>query len=171
MTTCNKVPCQTWRKNTMPCSDNYKTCWHKPLRKRMKISSTTRNTLAWSIKLSLILTHLDYIANGKKSCYNLQQFTGRKCVTLFSAVLWRHPSHRPCLLDVRRCNVVLRNINVRNTCKRLRYSQNIGGIASRSWFDLLYNWPPNSELLLNNSLLELIYFLINKKKKKSHSKL
>ena len=29
-----------------------------------------------------------------------------------------------------------------------------------SWFDLLYNWPPNSELLLNNSLLELIYFLI-----------
>ena len=33
--------------------------------------------------------------------------------------------------------------------------------ASRSWFDLLYNWPPNSELLLNNSLLELIYFLSN----------
>ena len=31
------------------------------------------------------------------------------------------------------------------------------GIA-RSWFDLLYNWPPNSELL-NNSLLELVYFL------------
>ena len=30
-----------------------------------------------------------------------------------------------------------------------------------SWFDLLYNWPPNSELLLNNSLLELIYFLNN----------
>ena len=26
---------------------------------------------------------------------------------------------------------------------------------------LLYNWPPNSELLLNNSLLELIYFLNN----------
>ena len=32
--------------------------------------------------------------------------------------------------------------------------------AARSWFDLLYNWPPNSEVLLNNSLLELIYFLI-----------
>ena len=32
---------------------------------------------------------------------------------------------------------------------------------SRSWVDLLYNWPPNSELLLNNSLLELIYFLNN----------
>ena len=31
--------------------------------------------------------------------------------------------------------------------------------SARSWFDLLYNWPPNSELLLNNSLLELIYFL------------
>ena len=30
---------------------------------------------------------------------------------------------------------------------------------SNLWFDLLYNWPPNSELLLNNSLLELIYFL------------
>ena len=29
-------------------------------------------------------------------------------------------------------------------------------------FDLLYNWPPNIELLLNNSLLEriYIYFLI-----------
>ena len=26
-------------------------------------------------------------------------------------------------------------------------------------FSLLYYWPPNSELLLNNSLLELIYFL------------
>ena len=33
--------------------------------------------------------------------------------------------------------------------------------AARSWFDLHYNWPPNSELLLNNSLLELIYFLNN----------
>ena len=31
--------------------------------------------------------------------------------------------------------------------------------AARSWFDLLYNWPPNSELLLNKSLLELIFFL------------
>ena len=30
-----------------------------------------------------------------------------------------------------------------------------------SLFDLLYNWPPNSELLLNKSLLELIYFLNN----------
>ena len=30
----------------------------------------------------------------------------------------------------------------------------------RSWFDLLYNWPTNSELLFNNSLLELTYFLI-----------
>ena len=25
--------------------------------------------------------------------------------------------------------------------------------------DLLYNWPPNSGLLLNKSLLDLIYFL------------
>ena len=32
--------------------------------------------------------------------------------------------------------------------------------AVRSWFDLFYNWPPNSELLLNSPLLELIYFLI-----------
>ena len=28
----------------------------------------------------------------------------------------------------------------------------------RSWFDLLYSWPPNSDLLLNKSLLKLIYF-------------
>ena len=31
--------------------------------------------------------------------------------------------------------------------------------AACSWVDLLDNWPPNSELLSNNSLLELIYFL------------
>ena len=30
---------------------------------------------------------------------------------------------------------------------------------ARSWFDLHYNWPSNSELLLNKSLPELIYFL------------
>ena len=59
--------------------------------------------------LFFILTYLAYIPrNGKKSCSILQQFTGRKCATLFGAVLWRHPSHRPCLLDVRRCNVILR---------------------------------------------------------------
>ena len=55
-----------------------------------------------------------YIANGKKSCSILQQFTGRKCVTLLGAVLRRHPSHRPCLLDVRRCNVVF----ARYKCKK-----------------------------------------------------
>ena len=33
--------------------------------------------------------------------------------------------------------------------------------AACSWFDLVYNWLPNSELILNNSLLELIYFLIS----------
>ena len=27
-------------------------------------------------------------------------------MTLFGAILWRHPSHRPCFPDVRRCNVV-----------------------------------------------------------------
>ena len=52
------------------------------------------------------LTHLAYIANGKTSCSILQQFTGLQCVTLFGAVLSRHPSSRPCLLDVKRCNVV-----------------------------------------------------------------
>ena len=29
----------------------------------------------------------------------------------------------------------------------------------RSWYCLLCNWPPNCDLLLNNSLLELIFFL------------
>ena len=28
-------------------------------------------------------------------------------------------------------------------------------LAPREWFDLLYNWHPNSEPLLNNSLLEV----------------
>ena len=55
---------------------------------------------------SQILTHLAYVANGKKSCSILQQFTGRKCVALFAVILWHHPSHLPCLLDVRRCNIV-----------------------------------------------------------------
>ena len=32
--------------------------------------------------------------------------------------------------------------------------------ASRSWYILLYNWPPNRDLLLKHSPLELIYFLI-----------
>ena len=52
---------------------------------------------------SLILTHLANIANGKKSCSVLQQFTGRKWVTLhvFGAVLGCHPSRQPCRLDVR----------------------------------------------------------------------
>ena len=39
--------------------------------------------------------------------------------------------------------------------------------APRSWFDLLYNWPPNSDLLLNKSLLELIYFLIRRQQTRS----
>ena len=60
----------------------------------------------WNDAILKILIHLAYIVSGNKSCSNLQQFTGRKCVTLLSAVLWRHPSHRPCLLDVRWCNVV-----------------------------------------------------------------
>ena len=55
-------------------------------------------------------------------------------MTLFGAVLWRHPSHRQYPLDVRRCNVVFaRFINVRNTRKRLRYSQIFGGISSGQW--------------------------------------
>ena len=32
--------------------------------------------------------------------------------------------------------------------------------TTHSWYSLNYNWPPNSDLLLNNALLELIYFLI-----------
>ena len=34
-----------------------------------------------------ILTYFAYIANVKKSCSIVQQFTGRKCVTQFGAVL------------------------------------------------------------------------------------
>ena len=85
-------------------------------------------------------------------------------------------------------------INIRNTCKRLRYSQTFGGISSMQWLkvgriwriQLLFfivscvsvsckqinhsrfafvvwsplHWPPNSELFLKNSLLEMIYFLL-----------
>ena len=41
----------------------------------------------------------------------------------------------------------------------IAYSNRNRSALARSWFYLLYNWPPNNELLLNNSLLELIYFL------------
>ena len=41
----------------------------------------------FTVIINIILTHLAYIANSKKSCSTLQQFTGRKCVTLFGAVL------------------------------------------------------------------------------------
>ena len=40
--------------------------------------------------------------------------------------------------------------------------------ASHSWYSLLYNWPPNHDLLLNNSLLELIYFLSMKNLKRKY---
>ena len=83
---------------------------------------------SWMAFIKQILSHLAYIVNGKKSCSNLQQFTGRKCVTLFSAVLWRHPSHRPCLLDVRRCNVVFARY------KRKKYMQTLA-IQSKLWRD------------------------------------
>ena len=43
--------------------------------------------------------------------------------------------------------------------KRTPNTQPAKQIASRSWFNPLYNWPPNCELLLNSSLLELIFFL------------
>ena len=36
-------------------------------------------------------------------------------------------------------------------------------MASRSSFDLLYNWPLNSELLHNNSPIEVICFLFDRK--------
>ena len=100
--------------------------WKKSL---LQSFFTLLTIVASNIPVFTILTQLAYIANGKKSCSILQQFTGRKCVALFSAVLWRHPSHRPCLLDVSRCNIVLRVINVRNKCNRLHYSQTFGGIS------------------------------------------
>ena len=76
--------------------------------------------------------------------------------------------------------------DVTNTCKRKRNTQTIVAmveswkklktsyvfrsffvclncnrsalVTAHLWFDL-YNWTPNSECLLNNSLLELIFFL------------
>ena len=96
----------------------------------------------WSRKLSTILTHLAYIANGKKSCSILQEFTGWKCVTFFGAILWRHPSHQPCLLDVRWCNVTsfLRFINIIYTCERLCYSLTFGRISSVQWWKVRRIW-------------------------------
>ena len=52
-----------------------------------------------------ILAKCAYMANGTESSFILQ-ITGRNCLTLIAAVLWHHHSHRPCFLDVRRCNIV-----------------------------------------------------------------
>ena len=59
--------------------------WHIGLRWAIVALSATCFILL--CHLNNILTHLAYIADGKKSCSILQQFTGRKCATLFGAVL------------------------------------------------------------------------------------
>ena len=81
----------------------------------------------------LILTHLACIANARKKCSILQQFTGRKCVTLFCAVY-------DVILSIDHVSLTLDGvtsfscvINIRNTCKRLSYSQTVGGISSVQW--------------------------------------
>ena len=102
------------------------------------------------ILLRTILTHLVYIANGKKSCSILQQFTERKCVMLLGAVLWHHPSHGPCLLALDGGMSVLQVINVRNACKCLCYSQTFGGISSLQWWKV---WRICRIQLLFNSFL------------------
>ena len=59
------------------------------------------------------------------------------------------------------CWVIIHSLEV--SCKEDQITS-----AQREWFifvhltDRTTDWPPNSELLLNNSLLELIYFLIRR---------
>ena len=100
------------------------------LQKFLLILSWANEVGAWWCKFP---TQRAYIANETKSCVILQQVTGRNCVTLVAAVLWCHPFNRQCFLDVRQCNVVLRIINVRNTCKRLCYSQKYLRDSSVQW--------------------------------------
>ena len=94
----------------------------------------------WSFKrweftampLSEILTRLADIANGKKSCSVLQQFTEE----MHDAIWCRFfdvtlpIDHAFFTLDG---VTFLRVINVRNTYKRLRYSQTFGGISTVQW--------------------------------------
>ena len=68
-----------------------------------------------------ILTHLAYIANGKNRVLFCKNSLGGNLVTLFVSLT----------LDV--VTSFLRVINVRNTCKRLRYSQIFGGFSSVKW--------------------------------------
>ena len=77
------------------------------LAKKLKTVNFISEYLWLGERYLVILTHLAYIASGKKLCSVRQQFTGRKCVMLFGAVLWWHPSHWPYLFDFRRCNVRL----------------------------------------------------------------
>ena len=74
-----------------------------------------------------------YIVNVKKSCSILQQFTGRKCVTLYGVFLC-------VIIPIDHISLTLDGVtsfllveNVRNTCKRLRYSQLFGWISSVQW--------------------------------------
>ena len=77
----------------------------------------------------IILTHLAYIGNGKKSCSILQEFTGRN--------VWRYMAPFCDIIlptdHVSLTSFLRRIINIRNTCKRLRYSQTFGGISLVKW--------------------------------------
>ena len=96
---------------------------------RKWIKDTSTENLTFKCK---ILTHLAYITNGKISCSVLQHFTGWKCVSrylvLFYDVILPIDS-----LTLEGVTSFFHVINVRNTCKRLRYSQTFGGIASVQW--------------------------------------
>ena len=66
-------------------------------------SSLHSDTNIWKILTQS--AHLYTVANGTE-IYILQQITGQNCVKLIAAVSRHHPSHRPCFLDLRWCNVV-----------------------------------------------------------------
>ena len=127
--------------------DDVTYCWHRDVRDAKQKSSAKPSNFGAKMFLWLQrrkstfdvfysqFKHTSPIitVNGKKSCYILQQFTGRKCVAPFGTVLWLHLPIDHFSLTLDGVTSFLSVMNIRNTCKRLRYSQTFGGISSVQW--------------------------------------
>ena len=119
---------------------------------------TNHITVAKAASLVTIDASLQYWSKHSYSLRYIINYVSKRendlrILQFFDIFTWRVPlqvipfKHIQLLCVI--CWVINHSLSV--SCKK---------INPRSWFDLLYNWPPNSDLLLNKSLLELIYFLI-----------
>ena len=110
------------------------------------------------LKTNILSTNVYRVSQCNKSPWQRASFTStarflskgvsiRRNVTIFSVTPWRFGDSY---------HGFYKNTN---WLRHLFICLFIYTVTSRSLFDLLYNWPPSSKLLLNNSLPELIHFL------------